>query len=118
MNDISSERLSRFLQFGLICLSIMVALNIKRWGLDGVSRSEIPKSMLGHPVEFSENLISPEVGRDLLQLVLKEARYPSNIAADLKTGGFKILHKHKIPNFNHARIVLVHKMRRVAMVHW
>jgi len=58
------------------------------------SRSQIPAHLLGHPVEYTKNLISAEHGAELMKLVLEMKEYPSNINADTKTGGWKVRHPH------------------------
>ena len=65
-------------------------------GLQGVMppRSDIPSHLLHHPVEYTHNLISEDTGTALKALVHEMAVFPSNIAADLKTGGFKVRHPH------------------------
>jgi len=62
--------------------------------LRSLSRSQIPPHLLGHTVEYTKNLISPEHGLELKKLVLEMKEYPSNINADTKTGGWKVRHPH------------------------
>jgi hypothetical protein len=57
-------------------------------------RSDIPEHLLHHPVEYTKNLIKEETGKALKDLVHEMAVFPSNIAADLKTGGWKTKHPH------------------------
>ena len=85
--------MSRFQAVVLCCLAVYVAFYRKKLNLDP-PRSDLPKHLLGHPVEFSRNLLSKETGQSLLDLVIEARRFPSNIAADLKTGGFDVKHKH------------------------
>lgn len=88
-----SSSVSRFQAVVLGCLAIYVAVYHKKWNLDP-ERSALPEHLLGHPVHFSEGLLSTEIGQSLLELVHEAGRFPSNIAADLKTGGFSVKHRH------------------------
>jgi hypothetical protein len=49
-------------------------------------RSALPEYVLGHPVVFRENLVSAAVGKSLLEHMKEISVFPSNVAADLKTG--------------------------------
>jgi hypothetical protein len=59
-----------------------------------LKRSQIPAHLLGHPVEYTRNLISEEHGLELKKLVLEMKVYPSNINADTLTGGWKVRYPH------------------------
>jgi len=55
-------------------------------GVYYMPRSAIPAHLLDHTVVFRENLVSDLVARKLLEHMKDIAVFPSNIAADLKTG--------------------------------
>lgn len=57
-------------------------------------RSVIPSHLLGHRVEYINELISEEAATELNALIRTMGFFPSNIAADLKTGGFSVTHEH------------------------
>jgi hypothetical protein len=89
------ESYNRFLTLIVVCLAVYVGLHHKDW-LNKLNpeRTTLPEHLLNHPVDFKEGLLSPETGAALMDLVLKAKTFPSNIAADLKTGGFQVQHEH------------------------
>jgi hypothetical protein len=61
-------------------------------------RADIPSHLLGHPLVYQKELIDVESGKELNILMRKmasdETGFPTNVAADLKTGVGAVLHEH------------------------
>lgn len=57
-------------------------------------RAQIPSHLLNHPAEWIPNFI-PQEDFDALNEIIREMKdYPSNLDADLKTGGFTVRYEH------------------------
>lgn len=61
--------------------------------LASIPRNIIPPHLLDHSVVHIPDLISHEIGIELNDHIRQMKVFPSNIAADLKTGGFQVWKK-------------------------
>jgi len=81
------------------CIKISMLLGLGIFGfLKTVKRTDIPDHLLRHNIIYEKHLIEPETAKGLNKIVREmgqdEVGYPTQIAADLKTGVGNILHKH------------------------
>jgi len=77
-----------------LLLPVLLALAVPL----AVRRANIPQHLLGHVALHQDALIDAESGRTLNEILRQmgsdEIGYPTNIAADLKTGVKKVQHRH------------------------
>lgn len=59
-----------------------------------LKRVDLPSHLLGHDLIYDENLIPASAAGELRDLIKIMKEYPSNINADMKTGGFKVYYEH------------------------
>lgn len=79
----------------LFVISIVVALiAIIVSALYSLTRTDLPSHLFNNHVEFLDSLITATEFDDLNSLLRHMKHYPSNIAADLKTGGYKVSNEH------------------------
>ncbi|CAJ1341593.1 unnamed protein product, partial [Effrenium voratum] len=75
----------------LVPLFALAALPLTR-------RADIPRHLLHHAAFHQDELIDPETGEKLKQMLrdlgADEVGFPTNVAADLKTGVRKVKHRH------------------------
>ena len=76
-----------------LCL-IVVSLAIVVAYFNHYYRSTIPDHLTNHHVEFIQNLIPESIADELNAMIREMKSFPSNIAADLQTGGFTPKHEH------------------------
>ena len=58
------------------------------------NRANLPSHMLNHTAMWVEDLIPQEHATALNEIMREMAEFPSNVDADLKTGGFVARHEH------------------------
>lgn len=75
--------------FGSALVAALVAVVLYR-----LPRIDIPQHMQNHKMSFIPDLISKQSHTELNALMRELAEYPSNIVADLITGGFVAEHEH------------------------
>lgn len=73
---------------------VVILAVVSRTLLFLLPRISIPPHLANHNLVIEPKLISDGAARDILSMMEQMAEFPSNIAADLKTGGFKALHEH------------------------
>lgn len=80
--------------FGLISFFIATLSSLIYFYLSFLKRSDIPTHLLNHTAEWIPNFLSEEDFNSLNQIVKEMKDFPTNVDADLKTGGFKVRYEH------------------------
>jgi hypothetical protein len=91
-----SMGMSSTIKTGLLVAAPVIAILaiVTRMILSVLPRVQVPPHLANQPVQYVSKLIADDTADELRRLMKTMKEYPNNLAADLKMGGFKIVHEH------------------------